>query len=160
MSRVYNILHFYIPEGRSFSHSEEAYFVFFPWNKWQNLVLGQLQPYMTTKKSLGGAIKWFKALVLVIYMTHNALLPGQVTHRSHLLFPKTRLCLLSMAIMTKLFFWLIFALNHSRIDPRMGLAAFVGLSSCDIHDKQCTASISNHSWELFTPPKNPILSFF
>ena len=99
-------------------------------------------------------MKWFEALVLIIYMTHNALLPGQVTHRSHLLFPKTRLCLLSMAIMTKLVFWPILALNHSQIDPRMGLAAFVGLSSCDIHDKQCTASMSSNSWGLFTLLEN------
>ena len=105
-------------------------------------------------------MKWFEALVLVIYMTHNALLPGQVTHRSHLLFPKTRLCPLSIAIMTKLVFWPILALNHSRIDPWMGLAAFVGLSSCDIHDKQCTASILNHSWELFILPKKTNLSSF
>ena len=105
-------------------------------------------------------MKWFEALVLVIYMTHNALLPGQVTHRSHLLFPKTRLCPLSMAIMAKLVFWPILALYHSRIDPRIGPAAFVGLSSCDIHEKQCTASMSNHSWGSFTLPKNLTLSFF
>ena len=107
-------------------------------------------------------MKWFEALVLVIYMTHNALLPGQVTHRSHLLFPKTRLCPLSMgmAIMAKLVFWPILALYHSQIDPRIGPAAFVGLSSCDIHEKQCTASMSTHSWELFTLPKNQTLSSY
>ena len=115
---------------------------------------------MTIKKTLGGALKWFEALVLVIYMTHNALQPGQVTHRSHILFPKTRLGPLSMALMAKLVFWPILALYHSQIDPRIGPAAFVGLSSCDIHDKQCTASILNHSLGSFTLLKNPTLSSF
>ena len=60
-------------------------------------------------------MKCFEALVLVIYMTNNVLLPGPVTQGWHLLFPKTRLCPLSMAKMAKLGFWPILALYHSRI---------------------------------------------
>ena len=74
-------------------------------------------PYITTKKTLGRAIKPFEALVLVIYMTNNALLPGQVIHGGRLLFPKNKFCLLSMAKMAKLSFRPSLALYHSQEDP-------------------------------------------
>ena len=109
---------------------------------------------MTTKKTLGGAIKWFKALVLVIYMTYNALLPCQVTHRSHLLFPKTRLCLLSIAKMAKLSFWPSLALYHSQEDPWRGNKMFGSFYTYDRHDNQCTASMSSNLWGSLTLSEN------
>ena len=64
-------------------------FVFFPWQKWRNWVFGHFEPYITAEKTLGEAMKCFEALVLVIDITNNALLPYQVTHGDRLLYPKT-----------------------------------------------------------------------
>ena len=113
-------------------------------------------PYITTKRTLGEASKPFEAFALLIDMTNNALPPGQVTHGWHLFIPKTRLCLLSIVKMAKLGFWPTLALYHSQIDPWRDHATLLDLSTCDIHDKQCTASVSSHSWGLFTFFKNSI----
>ena len=85
--------------------SRKPDFVFFSWKKWRDWVLGQLEPYFTTKKTLGKAMKCSAALALVIDITNNALPSCQVTHGHRLLFPKTRLSALSMAKMVKLGFW-------------------------------------------------------
>ena len=47
------------------------------------------EPYITAEKTLGEAMKCFEALVLVIDITNNALLPYQVTHGDRSLYPKT-----------------------------------------------------------------------
>ena len=103
-------------------------------------------------------MKHFEALVLVIDITNNAQLPYQVTHGDCLLFPKTRFCLYPMAKMTKVGFGPNLALFNSQKDPWRGHETSRGLSACDRHDKQCTASMSRHSWELLTLPENPTLS--
>ena len=127
--------------------SQKPDFVFFLWQNW---VFGHFEPYITAEKTLGEAMKCFEALVLVIDITNNALLPYQVTHGDCLLFPKTRFCLYPMAKMTKVGFGPNLALFHSQKDPWRGHETSRGLSACDRHDKQCTASMSRHSWELLT----------
>ena len=54
-------------------------------------------PLSRPKRPFGETMKQYKALISVIYMAKNALLPCQVTRGCHLLFPKIRLCPLSMA---------------------------------------------------------------
>ena len=69
--------------------SQKPDFVFIPRQKWRNWVFGHFKPYITAEKTLGKAMKCFEALVLVIDITNNALLPYQVTHGDRLLYPKT-----------------------------------------------------------------------
>ena len=47
-------------------------------------------------------MKHFEALVLMIDITNNAQLPYQITNGNCFLYPKTGLCLLSMAKMAKM----------------------------------------------------------
>ena len=105
-------------------------------------------------------MKHFEALVLVIDMTNNALLQCQDTHGDCLLFPKTQLCLHAMAKMAKVGFGPTLALYHSQRDPWRGHETFRGLSTCDRHNKQCTAFISSNSWGPFTLSENLTLSSF
>ena len=48
--------------------------------KWQNWVLGQIQPYTTAEKTLVEAMEHFETLVHAIYITNNVLLSCEVTH--------------------------------------------------------------------------------
>ena len=105
-------------------------------------------------------MKHFEALMLVIDMTNNALLQCQDIHGDCLLFPKTRFCLHPMAKMAKVGFGPTLALYHSQRDPWRGHETFRGLSTCDRHNKQCTAFISSNSWGPFTLSENLTLSSF
>ena len=121
---------------------------------WPSLVL-----YRSQKDPWRGN-KTFEALILMIDMIINALLPCQVTYGGHFLFLKTWNCLLSMAKTAKLGFGPTLALYHNHKDPWGGHEMFWRLSTCDIHDKQCTISLSSHSWGLLSLPKNPTLCPF
>ena len=136
--------------------SRKPDFVFIPWQKWRKWVLGH---FFTAKRTPGEAMKHLEALVLVIDMTNNALLPCQDTHGNCLLFPKTQLCLHPMAKRVKLGFWSSLALYHSQKDHWRGHETFWGLSACDRHDKQCTTSMSRHLWGLLAPPWKPDFVF-
>ena len=98
--------------------------VFFPWQKWRNWVFGQLEPYITAKKTFGEAMKHFEALVLVIDITSNTLLPYQVTHGDRLLFPKTRHSLLFIAKMVRLGLGPTSAPFNNQKDPWKGHVTF------------------------------------
>ena len=93
-------------------------------------------------------------------MTNNALPPCQVSLGDQLLFPKTRLNLLSMAKMAKLGFGPSFALYHGQKDPRRDHEMFRILSPCDRDDENCPSSISCHSWGSFTLSENATYSSF
>ena len=120
--------------------------------------MGQLKHYSTTKNPLAQTMKHFEALVLMIVLTNNVLLSCEVAHGDRLLFQKTRHCLLSMAKMEKLGFGPILALFHSQKTPCRGHETFRGLSTCDRYNKQCTTSMSNHSWGLFFLSKKSMLT--
>ena len=104
--------------------SQKPDFVFIPWQKGQNWVFGQLQLYTTAKKTIGEAMKHFEALVLVIDITNNALLPYQVTHGDRLLFPKTRHSLLFIAKMVRLGLGPTSAPFNNQKDPWKGHVTF------------------------------------
>ena len=101
--------------------SQKPDFVFFLWQNW---VFGHFEPYVTAEKTLGEAMKCFEALVLVIDITNNALLPYQVTHGDCLLFPKTRHSLLFIAKMVRLGLGPTSALFNNQKDPWKGHVTF------------------------------------
>ena len=122
--------------------------VLLSWPKWRDWVLGQLEPYFTTKKTLGKAMKCSAALALVTDITNNALPSCRVIYSSQkpdiVLFP-----------WQKWWNWVFGQLEpYITAKKTLGEAMFRGLNTCDRHNKQCTATISGHSWGSLTLPKN------
>ena len=134
--------------------SRKPYFIIFLWQKWQNWVLGHLQPYISAKKTVGETMKFFESSVPVIEMVKNVLLPCHVTHGGPLLFWKTLRTLLSMAKMAKLGFGPSSALYLSQKDRWRDHEIFRVLSPCDRDGEKCPSSMSCHSWGSFTLLEN------